>query len=609
MSKTVARKASEATRLAYAGLVRDSVDWVVAVVDPHGRVLVTRTFTQSVASSSPQRLTRSLLTLARELSVKIVGCGIIGNVRAHSEAIGTALWLEADIVPHFLKGFPKKDAAIDRAKALAKTIATTYWDRRIARIIFGEHREVIPAALTGIEAYQKHLSGRAMLTLATWAERFRAQKLKLVFLSSTPAGGGVALMRHALIRLARLLGLSVHWHVLLPDPKVFEITKNKFHNILQGVAGRKAPLARQDKLRYEAWIAKNAELLEPAYRDADVVVIDDPQPSGLISYIRQVNPQAKIIYRSHIQIRADLLHQAKLPQAATWNYLRSAIHRADLFVSHPIKAFLPTEIPLKKVVSMPATTDPLDGLNKPLTEREIRAYQKIFNALLVEQGQKPLRLDRPYIIQIARFDPSKGIPDVVEAYRRFRKRFADLGRPAREIPQLVIMGNGAIDDPEGKLVLDETFFLLEMDRYRDIASGVRVLQVPHIDQLLNAMLRGSAIALQLSHREGFEVKVTEAISKGIPVIAYRTGGIPLQIRSGVNGVLARTGDTKQVAELLFRYFTDTRYAEKLQSGAKRTPQGEFWTVASLTRWLYLACRLASDELPSGQFRRVEQLMN
>ncbi|GHO68242.1 hypothetical protein KSC_071340 [Ktedonobacter sp. SOSP1-52] len=33
----------------------------------------------------------------------------------------------------------------------------------------------------------------------------------------------------------------------------------------------------------------------------------------------------------------------------------------------------------------------------------------------------PLDLGRPYFAQIARFDPSKGIPDALESYRQVRE--------------------------------------------------------------------------------------------------------------------------------------------------------------------------------------------
>jgi trehalose-6-phosphate synthase len=42
-----------------------------------------------------------------------------------------------------------------------------------------------------------------------------------------------------------------------------------------------------------------------------------------------------------------------------------------------------------------------------------------------------------YIIQVARFDPAKGIPDVIESYAEFRRRLAK-HHPHIEAPQLVM---------------------------------------------------------------------------------------------------------------------------------------------------------------------------
>lgn len=46
-------------------------------------------------------------------------------------------------------------------------------------------------------------------------------------------------------------------------------------------------------------------------------------------------------------------------------------------------------------------------------------------------------LTEKYIIQIARFDPAKGIPDVIEAYVEFR-RLLTKKSPIADAPQLVM---------------------------------------------------------------------------------------------------------------------------------------------------------------------------
>lgn len=45
------------------------------------------------------------------------------------------------------------------------------------------------------------------------AALLKANNTKVAFFSATPQGGGVALMRHALIRLWRLVGLDIKWYV------------------------------------------------------------------------------------------------------------------------------------------------------------------------------------------------------------------------------------------------------------------------------------------------------------------------------------------------------------------------------------------------------------
>lgn len=58
-----------------------------------------------------------------------------------------------------------------------------------------------------------------------------------------------------------------------------------------------------------------------------------------------------------------------------------------------------------------------------------------------------------YICQIARFDPSKGIPDLVRAFLEFRNKLDETDSTRIDgAPQLIIMGHGSIDDPDGTVV-------------------------------------------------------------------------------------------------------------------------------------------------------------
>ena len=239
---------------------------------------------------------------------------------------------------------------------------------------------------------------------------------------------------------------------------------------------------------------------------------------------------------------------------------------------------------------MPATTDPLDGLNKPLSTDQIDHYITLFNKILLEHDQTMLDPAREYIIQIARFDPSKGIPDVIESYRKFRELYNNDAK----VPQLVIVGHGSIDDPDGIPVYNMTTHLLQKKNYQQLAPDVKVVRLHHNDQILNALLRASKVALQLSLREGFEVKVSEALHKGIPVIAYRAGGIPLQIEHDVTGFLVEINNTDKVAEHLYKLFTNTNIYNEMSKSAKTTVKPDFFTVYNAIKWLSIANKLKKD---------------
>jgi glycosyltransferase involved in cell wall biosynthesis len=363
-------------------------------------------------------------------------------------------------------------------------------------------------------------------------------------------------------------------------------------------------LTQEDKAIYDAWLKENASAFEDVFREAHVIVIDDPQPAGLIPYIKQANPDAKIIYRSHIQIVGRLASQAGTPQHTTWNFLWEKIQLADYFVSHPLKMFIPDNVPAEKIFYMPATTDPLDGLNKPLTEDQMSTYLKLFNALLLQEGQTPLDEQRPYIVQIARFDPSKGIPDVLEAYRKLRDM---LEKQLKPIPQLVIAGNSSIDDPDGIPVYNLVWRILQSELYTDFADDVKVMRLPHRDQILNTLLRESEVVLQLSIKEGFEVKVTEALMKGKPVVAYRVGGIPLQIQDGITGHLVEVGDTTQVAQHLYDLLTDKSKYQRMSTAAAELAGKDYLTIPNAICWLYLALESLSNEKLEGHYQWVKTL--
>ena len=198
-----------------------------------------------------------------------------------------------------------------------------------------------------------------------------------------------------------------------------------------------------------------------------------------------------------------------------------------------------------------------------------------------------------YIVQIARFDPSKGIFDVLDAYEKFHDQLT-VERPDMTPPKLLIGGHGSVDDPDGAIIYDEVMYHIahSIPHLRD---QICVMRLRPLDQVLNALMSKATIALQLSTREGFEVKVSEAIHKGKPVIATRAGGIPCQIVHGKNGFLVDVGDSDAVAKHLFDLWTDQNLYRRMSEYALNHVYDEVSTVGNALNWLYLASKLSKGQ--------------
>ena len=206
-----------------------------------------------------------------------------------------------------------------------------------------------------------------------------------------------------------------------------------------------------------------------------------------------------------------------------------------------------------------------------------------------------------YIAQIARFDPSKGIFDVLDSYAKFRERLVEHASEFRP-PKLLICGHGSTDDPDGSLVFDAVIDYIGT-RIPQLADSICVMRLNPSDQILNALLSKCRVALQLSSEEGFEVKVSEAIHKGKPVIATMAGGIPLQVKDKENGFLVDVGDTDSVCQHLYDLWTDEGLYNTMRNSALNTVSDEVNTVGNAMCWLYLAWKLIHNRncKPNGRW--------
>lgn len=65
--------------------------------------------------------------------------------------------------------------------------------------------------LATLEDYRKWASPNTWKATMHYVDSLVENKTRIAFFNSTPRGGGVALMRHALIRFLRLAGVDCKW--------------------------------------------------------------------------------------------------------------------------------------------------------------------------------------------------------------------------------------------------------------------------------------------------------------------------------------------------------------------------------------------------------------
>jgi trehalose synthase len=378
---------------------------------------------------------------------------------------------------------------------------------------------------------------------------------RVVHVNSTREGGGVAEILDWMILLMGDVGLDAHWEVISGNNDFFSVTK-KIHNGLQGFP---VNISKQEWQIYRDVNEENAVRLRPLLQEADLVVIHDPQPAGLLDLCP--DRRGKWIWRAHIDVSR--------PARSVWRNLLPFVSGYDASIFSMSQFAQPLPHPQFLI---PPSIDPLSPKNMDLDPEELDIVRR----------QYKLAADKPLLVQISRFDRFKDPLGVVAAYRLVR---------AIQPVQLVLAGGGANDDPEGKEVLDEVL---------EAAAGdpdIHVLLLPpDAHRTINALQRLADIVIQKSTREGFGLTVTEGLWKGKPVIGGDTGGIRLQLVNYHTGFLVSTAEGAAHRIRFLLHHEPLR--NKMGNKAREFVRENFLLTRQLREYLTLFHILSSREVSS-----------
>lgn len=369
--------------------------------------------------------------------------------------------------------------------------------------------------------------------------------VRICHVNSTAFGGGVAELLSSFIPLGRDAGLTIDWQVIHGDRRFFTITKS-LHNALQGGDGTLIQREETDRL-YKTQNQMNARDMDYNY---DVLIINDPQPAALRHF--SDDRRARWIWRCHID--------TSQPDQGAWAFLRPYIEEYDAAI-FTMEQFVPADLQAPIIATMAPAIDAFSAKNMTLPRTLCREMTENLG----------IDRERPLILQVSRFDPWKDPFGVIRIYQLAREKVPGL--------QLALVGSLASDDPEGWGIYAAIH--TEADKDRDVhvftnLTGVGSMQV-------NAFQTASDVIIQKSIREGFGLVVSEALWKGVPIVAGNAGGIPMQMTGNLSDYLVT--ELEEYAEKVVYLLQHKEAANALGKEGKENVKNNF-----------LMPRLIRDEL-------------
>ena len=387
------------------------------------------------------------------------------------------------------------------------------------------------------------------------------QGARVLHLNATAYGGGVAELLATHVPLLRSVGIDADWQVMHGQRRVLRASPRPC------TTRCRAPTSTGRRAMQRIYLEKvldNALLFDGHY---DFVVVHDPQPAAILSFLRErlggAMSDTKWIWRCHIDLTDA--------NPKVWEFFRPFVelHDASVWTMPRVRARHRSR--WTAWCTAPPCIDPLSVKNLDLA---LPFCQELTRQYGVD-------VHRPIVCQVSRFDPWKDPVGVIEAFRIVRERVPDA--------QLVLAGSMATDDPEGFRVWDETEAARAGDR--DIYLLSNLHQVGSVQ--INAFQRIANVVVQKSLREGFGLTVSEALWKGRPVVGGRAGGIKLQIRDGYDGYLVDS--VEECAQRTIDLLADPVGADALGAQGREHVRENFLSTRELEDWLRLFGELRAHD--------------
>lgn len=372
-------------------------------------------------------------------------------------------------------------------------------------------------------------------------------------INSTFVGGGVAEMLKSVVPIAKGLGIDTKWYCMEGNDDFYGITKG-FHNSIQGVPHK---FTLKDLL--DTYLKTNKDNFEGRVMQEDFTIVHDPQPIASIVYGAF---SGKVLWRCHIDTTEAI--------DTVWNFLLPYINNFDGAI-FSMEEFVKEGIN-KPVYQIVPCIDPLTQKNR---QRTMLDATNTLEPLFKEYKIDP---NRPIVLAVSRYDVHKNQKTIIEAFKELKKD----PEIKKLHPQLIIVGNSADDDPEGKAMYENILKIINKDP--DIYP---LVNISNNDENIGALMHLAEVFIHVSTKEGFGLVVTEALWQGTPVIGSNVGGIKLQVINDETGYLVEPMDVKTIAKHTKELLLDKEKRDLLGMQAIEHVRNNFLITTLVEKYLLL----------------------
>jgi glycosyltransferase involved in cell wall biosynthesis len=159
---------------------------------------------------------------------------------------------------------------------------------------------------------------------------------------------------------------------------------------------------------------------------------------------------------------------------------------------------------------------------------------------------------------VGRLSIEKGIEELLRAFLLLSAEHADI--------ELVLVGKNMTS-------WLETFLNQHELQHRVKVTG----EINHSE--LSAFYENASIFVLPSHMEGMPTVMFEAMGVGLPVIISDVGGVSEVIKDGINGLLIKAGDWRDLYLKLKHLLSDEKLRARLGAEARKTVEMNYtWDI-------------------------------